>query len=70
MNDVESFINSISSGSTADLNAAFNQIMTAKISAALDAKKIELANSVYNGVGTEEGKNINAEVQDTTTESE
>jgi hypothetical protein len=49
MSDIENFINALDSGNTAGANDIFASAMNSKISAVLDAKKIEIANRVYNG---------------------
>ena len=50
MTETIDLINALASGKTSDANNTFNDLMSSKISVALDAKKIELANDVYNGV--------------------
>lgn len=43
-------LDAIASGNNEQMNSAFDAVMNAKISDSLQAKKIELANSIYNGV--------------------
>lgn len=50
MSNVDSLIDALASGSTSDANKAFDSIMKGKLETALDTKKIEMANQVYNGV--------------------
>lgn len=49
MSDIETFINTLQSGKVADSNDAFKNIMASKLEAALNDKKVEIANNVYNG---------------------
>ena len=49
MSDIETFINTLHSGKVADSNDAFKNIMASKLEAALNDKKVEIANNVYNG---------------------
>lgn len=53
MTDTIDLINALASGKTSSANTAFNDIMNSKLSAALDAQKIEIANDVYNGIEQE-----------------
>ena len=70
MTDTIDLINALANGKTADANNTFNDLMSSKISAALDAKKIELANDVYNGVTDSIEQEITTdEVQGTETET-
>lgn len=50
MSNVDSLIDALASGSTSDANKAFDGIMKSKLETAIDTKKIEMANQVYNGV--------------------
>lgn len=61
----ENFIDSIISGNAADSNTAFKDLLNAKIADALSSRKIELANSVYNGI-----EEIQDEVPGTETETD
>jgi hypothetical protein len=63
MSDVESLINALSTGEQSVANKAFDGVMQDKLNMALDAKKIELANDVYNGI-------TDAELQNTETETD
>ena len=70
MTETIDLINALANGKTADANNTFNDLMSSKISAALDAKKIELANDVYNGVTDSIEQEITTdEVQGTETET-
>lgn len=70
MTETIDLINALASGKTSDANNTFNDLMSSKISAALDAKKIELANDVYNGVTDSIEQEITTdEVQGTETET-
>lgn len=53
-------INALASSKTADANKIFNDVMASKLNAALNSKKIEVANDVYNGVS----KNLEQETTD------
>jgi len=63
MSDIDTLITALNSGKQNDANKAFDAAMQNKINTALDAKKIELANDVYNGI-------TNAELQDTQIETD
>ena len=66
MNDIEDLINSLQNDKVADANNLFNQALGAKITDALNTKKVELANQVYNGMEL----NTDANTETDTTESE
>jgi len=66
--DTQKLIDDIISGNASDSNTAFNDIMNAKIQDALASKKIELANTVYNGIVDQAEEEIENEVQPTETE--
>lgn len=72
MAETSELIAALASGKTSAANNTFNSIMQDKISAALDARKIEIANSVYNGVeiNTEQEISTDADVQRTETPAE
>ena len=65
-------IDALANSKTSDANNVFNSIMQDKITSALDAEKINLANQVYNGVETsiEQEISTDAEVQGTETPAE
>lgn len=68
MTDTIDLINALASGKTADANNTFNDLMASKLNAAIDAKKIEIANDTYNGVTQELEQEIGTdEVQGTET---
>ena len=70
MTETIDLINALASGKTSDANNTFNDLMSSKISVALDAKKIELANDVYNGVTDSIEQEISTdEIQGTETET-
>lgn len=66
MNDIEDLVNSLQNDKIADANNLFNQALGAKITDALNTKKVELANQVYNGMEL----NADANTETDTTESE
>jgi len=66
MNDIEDLVNSLQNDKIADANNLFNQALGAKITDALNTKKVELANQVYNGMEL----NTDANTETDTTESE
>ena len=69
MVETSDLIDALAASKTADANNTFNSLMQDKISAALDARKIEVANSVYNGIETEiQQEPADAEVQTVETE--
>lgn len=71
MSDVETFINSLQSGKVADSNDAFKDIMSSKLETALNDKKVEIANDVYNGaMDNIEQETADVDVQVDSTESE
>ena len=71
MTETIDLINSLAAGKTSDANNTFNDLMSSKISVALDAKKIELANDVYNGVTDNIEQEISTdEIQGTETETD
>ena len=70
MTETIDLINALANGKTSDANNTFNDLMSSKISVALDAKKIELANDVYNGVTDSIEQEISTdEIQGTETET-
>ncbi len=56
--DVSNFINSVASGSAVEAKESLNDLLSARAFEALDAKKQEIAQSLFAG-------NEEAEVQDT-----
>lgn len=50
MTETIDLINALAGSKTSEANNVFKDIMNSKISAALDAQKIEIANDTYNGV--------------------
>lgn len=53
MTETIDLINALANGKTSNANNVFNDLMASKLNSAIDAKKIELANDVYNGVTNE-----------------
>lgn len=71
MSDVETFINSLQSGKVADSNDVFKDIMSSKLETALNDKKVEIANDVYNGaMDNIEQETADVDIQSDSTESE
>ena len=56
MSDVEEFIDALNNGKTGDANNIFSSVMSSKINTALNARKIEIADRVYNGVTDDLGQ--------------
>lgn len=54
MSNIEDFIHAVDSGSKVDAGKIFNTMMQDRLSTALDSKKAEIANTVYNGSSAEE----------------
>lgn len=63
MSDVEDFINSLDNNKTSDANNQFASIMTSKINAALNTRKIEIADRVFNGMGQEDADFQDSEIE-------
>jgi|MEHZ01.4.fsa_nt_MEHZ011088863.1_2 hypothetical protein len=63
MSDIEDFINALDSGDTASANGMFASAMNSRMSTVLDAKKVELADRVYNGAVEDLGQEDD-EIQD------
>jgi hypothetical protein len=71
MTETIDLINALASGKTSDANNTFNDLMASKLNAAIDAKKIEIANDTYNGaINNLEQEIGNNEVQGTETNSD
>ena len=71
MTETIDLINAIASGKTSDANNTFNDLMSSKLNAAIDAKKIEIANDTYNGaINNLEQEIGNNEVQGTETNTD
>jgi hypothetical protein len=67
MSDTNDLITALANNKTAEANNVFNDLMSAKISDALDARKIEIADDVFNGV---EQEIVDADVQGIEIESD
>jgi hypothetical protein len=63
MSDIEDFINALDKGETAAASDMFASAMNSRIGTVLNAKKIEIANRVYNGASENLGQE-DAEFQD------
>jgi hypothetical protein len=71
MTETIDLINALASGKTSDANNTFNDLMASKLNAAIDAKKIEIANDTYNGaINNLEQEIGNNEVQGTETNTD
>ena len=55
VDSIENMVNSIERGDLNDAEGSFQDIINDRLSTALDAKKVELANSVYNGFDAPDG---------------
>lgn len=69
MTTVNDLIDALGNGKTAAANTVFADLMSSKINAALDTKRISMANQVYNGAMNKQEPE-NANVQTVETESE
>jgi len=67
MSDINDFINALDSGDTAEANSMFAAAMNSRIGTALNTKKVEMANRVYNGI--EDLGQEDADIQDSEIES-
>ena len=66
---INNLIDALGNGKTATANTVFADLMSAKISAALDAKKVNMANQVYNGaMNKQETENVDVQTVDTESE--
>jgi hypothetical protein len=57
--DTQTFINSVASGNASEAKDVLNDILSARAFEAIDAKKVEIAQTLFGGENTE------VEVQDT-----
>lgn len=69
MSDINDFINALDSGDTAEANSMFASAMNSRIGTALNTKKVEMANRVYNGASEDLGQE-DANIQDSEIESD
>jgi hypothetical protein len=67
MTDTNDLITALANNRTAKANNVFNDLMSTKISNALDARKIEISDDVFNGV---EQEIVDADVQGIEIESD
>jgi len=71
MTNTIDLIDALANEKTANANNTFNDLMASKLNAAIDAKKIEIANDTYNGVTQELEQDIGTdEVQGTETDTD
>ncbi len=61
--DVSNFINSVATGNAIGAKESLNDLLSTRAFEALDAKKIELAQSIFTGKQVED--ELDVEVQDT-----
>lgn len=52
--DVQDFISSVATGNAAQAKETLNDLLSARAFEALEAKKIEIAKTLFNGPGEEE----------------
>ena len=69
MSDINDFINALDNGDTAGANSMFASAMNSRIGTALNTKKVEMANRVYNGASEDLGQE-DANIQDSEIESD
>ena len=62
--DTQTFIDKVATGDAVGAQGVLNDLLSAKAFEALDAKKIELAQTIFNGQ-PEESNEVEVEVQDT-----
>ena len=62
--DTQTFIDKVATGDAVGAQSVLNDLLSAKAFEALDAKKIELAQTIFNGQ-PEESNEVEVEVQDT-----
>jgi len=55
--DVQDFINSVATGNAAEAKDTLNDLLSARAFDALEAKKIEIAQNLFNGKQEAENKN-------------
>ena len=64
--DTQTFIDKVATGDAVGAQGVLNDLLSAKAFEALDAKKIELAQTIFNGQPEEEQQGeLEVEVQDT-----
>jgi hypothetical protein len=70
MTTVNDLINALGNNKTGTANTAFADLMTSKINAALDTKRISMANAVYNGAIDKQEHEEDADLQTIEDEAE
>ena len=63
--DTQTFIDKVAAGNAVEAQQVLNDLLAAKAFEALDAKKVELAQTIFNGQSEEQSDDLNVEVQDT-----
>ena len=63
--DTQTFIDKVAAGNAVEAQQVLNDLLAAKAFEALDAKKVELAQTIFNGQSEEQTDDLNVEVQDT-----
>jgi len=63
--DTQTFIDRVAAGNAVEAQQVLNDLLSAKAFEALDAKKVELAQNIFNGKSEEQTDELNVEVQDT-----
>lgn len=62
--DTQTFIDKVATGDAVNAQQILNDLLSAKAFEALDAKKVELAQTIFNG-NTEQKDELDVEVQNT-----
>lgn len=63
--DTQTFIDRVAAGNAVEAQQVLNDLLSAKAFEALDAKKVGLAQNIFNGKSEEQTDELNVEVQDT-----
>lgn len=63
--DTQTFIDRVAAGNAVEAQQVLNDLLSARAFEALDAKKVELAQTIFNGQSEEQTDDLNVEVQDT-----
>ena len=63
--DTQTFIDRVAAGNAVEAQQVLNDLLSARAFEALDAKKVELAQTIFNGQSEEQSDDLNVEVQDT-----
>ena len=63
--DTQTFIDRVAAGNAVEAQQVLNDLLSAKAFEALDAKKVELAQNIFNGKSEKQTDELNVEVQDT-----